>query len=489
MLDNKPDQIAVYELSFEKPDEAKSKAQPDITDESLRAPLLAANAKWFCNLRWIVISILLAYEIFGQSESILSFLGLSAPGVWVLVTVLILTVENTFFLLYTRKVSDPAKTMANLWGQIVVDIMVLTAVIHVVGSLETAIAFTYLFHIVLACVFLTRIQSLIVTILAGTMYCGCVMSEHFLEILTPTTIFIHSSENLTNLSQPDVIAWKLFMANGVWLVVWYLASRLSSMVRERDIELAETNRRLAAAQEERTRHMLTTTHELKSPFAAIHANAQLLVDGYCGELPDEAMNVAKKITARCQRLTTEIQEMLQLANLSSSSQRQNNWTRLDCAVVLHWCISQVESIARKREITITTDIQPFTVAAVEDHLKMLFVNLIANAVRYSHQNGQVRVTSRVEPTGQAVVTISDQGIGIPPDKLPKIFDEHYRTNEAVRHNKESSGLGLAIVKQVAQMHNIKIQVRSQVGRGTTFKLFMSEALKKTATHGLTNKDS
>ncbi|MHC4536828.1 MAG: ATP-binding protein [Planctomycetota bacterium] len=66
--------------------------------------------------------------------------------------------------------------------------------------------------------------------------------------------------------------------------------------------------------------------------------------------------------------------------------------------------------------------------------------------------------------------MADNGIGIQPDKLPHIFEEHYRTNEAVQHNKESSGLGLAIVKNVAELYGIRIRVESRFGSGTKFEL-------------------
>jgi signal transduction histidine kinase len=69
-----------------------------------------------------------------------------------------------------------------------------------------------------------------------------------------------------------------------------------------------------------------------------------------------------------------------------------------------------------------------------------------------------------------VVAIADEGIGIAPDKLPHIFEEHYRTKEAVRHNKESSGLGLSIVRNVAEIYGIHIRVESCVGSGTKFEL-------------------
>ena len=138
--------------------------------------------------------------------------------------------------------------------------------------------------------------------------------------------------------------------------------------------------------------------------------------------------------------------------------------------LLEWCISQVESIAKERSITFKTDIQPIAMLGAEDHFKMLFVNLLTNAVIYSHRNGQVNVSCKPGPNLEPVVIIEDDGIGIPTDKLPRIFEEHYRTNEAVEHNKESSGLGLAIVKKIVDLHKGSIDVHSHLGEGTTFTI-------------------
>ncbi|MEJ2703741.1 MAG: HAMP domain-containing sensor histidine kinase [Sedimentisphaerales bacterium] len=360
--------------------------------------------------------------------------------------------------------------MFNLWSQITSDLVILTVVVYFVGGLETNIAFAYLFHVVLACVFFSRRHSLIVTIMAIAMFAVGCTAEYVLGILPPTSIFARLPSEENPSMEPAVLIFNFLLAIGIWLVVWYLASQLSSMVRRRDFELAQTNRRLIAAQEERSRHMLATTHQLKAPFAAIYSNAQLLEQGYCGPMPDEAIQVVQRISSRCRRLTTEIQKMLQLANLSSTSQAALPRTRIVSTDLLLWCMSQVEPIAQERGVTFKADMRPVAMTGTEDHFKMLFINLLSNAVIYSQRGGEVLISCRPGPNGEPVVAISDHGIGIPGDKLPRIFEEHYRTNEAVRHNKESSGLGLAIVKQVAQMYNIHIRVESRVGLGTKFEL-------------------
>ena len=100
---------------------------------------------------------------------------------------------------------------------------------------------------------------------------------------------------------------------------------------------------------------------------------------------------------------------------------------------------------------------------------MLLENVLANAVQYSHQGGVVRVSCR-EENGGARVVVRDEGIGIAAEKLPRIFDPFYRTEEAALHSRESTGLGLSIVRRVAELHGVRVRVESAPGHGTTFTM-------------------
>jgi signal transduction histidine kinase len=461
-------QPATYELPLT--DKLPGEAEAGASQSALPDDLLTESVSWFCQVRWLVIAILLGYGVLGVFPAVTSYFGLRQPGPWPFVTAAILTVCNVVFLRFARAETSPATTRVNLWGQIIADLAVLTVVVYFVGSLETSIAFAYLFHIVVSCVFFRRRWSLIVTLAAIGLFAACIIAEYILKILPSRSMFAELPLAQNTPPVLIVVALNFFLTVAIWLVVWYLASRLSAAVRQREFELSRTNRRLVAAQQERSRHMLATTHQLKAPFAAIYSNAQLLEQGYCGPLPEEATQVIRRISARCRRLTAEIQEMLQLANLSSTSQDRLPQTRIVSTDMLLWCISQVDPIARERGVTFKTDLRPVALVGAEDHFKMLFINLLSNAVTYSHEKGVVHIGCRPGPSGEAVVTIADNGIGIAQDKLPRIFQEHYRTKEAVRHNKESSGLGLAIVKHVAEMYKIRIRVRSRLGSGTTFEL-------------------
>ena len=461
-------QAAAYELPLAQEDPIESEARA--SESPLPESLLVQSVRWFCQFRWLVIAILASYGIFGLFPGLIGRLGMRPPGAWPFITAVVLTATNLAFLFCARAKTCPVTTMLNLWSQITTDLVILTVVVYFVGSLETNIAFAYLFHIVLSCVFLSRKQSLIVTIMAIGMFAACSTAEYILKILPTTSIFSRPSAGQDLPPEPAVLTLNFLLAVGIWLVVWYLASHLSSMVRRRDFDLAQTNRRLLAAQEERSRHMLATTHQLKAPFAAIYSNVQLLLGGYCGEVPEEALQVIRRISLRCRRLTTEIQEMLQLANLGSTGQLPPPQTRIASTDLLLWCISQVEPVAQERGITFKAEMSPAVMMGTEDHFKMLFVNLLSNAVTYSHRGGHVHITCKPGPSSEPVVTIADHGIGIPAEKLPRIFEEHYRTKEAVQHNSESSGLGLAIAKHVARMYKIRIRVESRPGSGTKFEL-------------------
>jgi signal transduction histidine kinase len=383
-----------------------------------------------------------------------------------------LALLNLTHIVVVRRIvrSQPRSRMAlyDLWLQILLDLALLTVVVHHVGSLESYAPLMYLFHIVLACIFFPVAQSLFVTLAAMAMYLGCVLFETTAGtaqcILDPSVL--PDRRILPAAAFWGTLASVLF----IFGTIWYLASRLAGQLRQRDDELAAINCRLVAATEERAGYMLRTTHQLKAPFAAIHANTQLLLGGFCGPIPPEAATVVEQIAARCELLSRGIKAMLQLSNLRSAAQAAPAAVPMDMAALIRSCIAVWKPQMLKRCITVEEDLAPATVRAVPDHAAMILDNVLGNAINYSHDRQRVSVSCRPRPDGGARVVIRDQGIGIPADKLPRIFDDYFRTREAVAHNKVSTGLGLAIVRQTALAGRIGVRVESALGCGTALTL-------------------
>ncbi|NQV36276.1 MAG: HAMP domain-containing histidine kinase, partial [Phycisphaeraceae bacterium] len=346
---------------------------------------------------------------------------------------------------------------------------ILTVIVHFLGSTNTFASFAYLFHIVLVSIFYSRQNSLYITLLACTLFIGCVVAESTgvvatARVFAPGTI-LHSEEL-------SLVALTLHVASAVvvWIAAWYLVSRQTSFAKQRDAALAAINKRLVEAGRERSAHMLRTTHEIKAPFAAIHANTQILLRGRCGELPAEARNIVERIEQRCRRLSEEIKQMLQVANLQSRGQQAPVFEVIDLRDCLSQCLVTAKDRAVEHGVTIETDLRPVSVEAVQDHLHMMFENIISNGIAYSHEGGTVKVACGPHGDHGAEVSVEDQGIGIPKEKASKIFQDYYRTQEAVKHNKSSTGLGLAVVRRIAKKHSLCIQVETELGRGTIFRI-------------------
>jgi two-component system, OmpR family, phosphate regulon sensor histidine kinase PhoR len=442
-------------------------------DPDVDGGLLLEHAEWFCKLRWLVVAAMLGLALLSIAAGPwLLDCGIRLEAGWPLGVAAFLALANVAYQFFLRTVRDAnTSTTAvhrNLWRQILVDLAVLTVVVHYLGSVETVAPLMVLFHIVLACIFFTALQSLAVTGIALAMYLLCVVLE-CCGLVPASSVWTILPAGRGNLPIGLLMAHVGTVAL-ISITIWFLASRLAGALRQRDAELAATNRRLLAATEERARHMLQTTHQLKAPFAAIHANAQLLRSGCCGPLPAAALPVVDQIAARCELLAKEIKAMLQLANLRSSSQGLPQVTDCQLDAILRSSMTTLEPVAAKRGIAFRTEISPAPIRAVPDHAVMILDNVLANAVAYSHDGQEIDVMCRPTATGGAVVRVEDHGIGILAAKLPRIFDDYYRTADAARHNKASTGLGLAIVRQAALAGQVRVRVESEPGQGTAFTL-------------------
>jgi signal transduction histidine kinase len=116
-------------------------------------------------------------------------------------------------------------------------------------------------------------------------------------------------------------------------------------------------------------------------------------------------------------------------------------------------------------------IMPAVVQGDELRLRELLLNLVENAVKYSHPGGKVEV-SLLNDGHQAHLSVTDHGIGIAPEDHKRIFDRFFRTDVARAHTKKGTGLGLAICAWIAEAHKVRVAVRSQVGQGSTFTVVL-----------------
>ncbi len=166
----------VYELPLVSEDKSSVEDTGKIFFSPLKSSSILNYARWFCYFRWLVISILTALGIIGIFQTF----GFRSQTGWAFGTAILLTMGNIVFLKHIRRIhlrESINGIIVNLWAQISLDLIILTVVVHFIGSLETFIPFAYLFHIVLACIFFTGRESFGVTVAACILYAACVLTE------------------------------------------------------------------------------------------------------------------------------------------------------------------------------------------------------------------------------------------------------------------------------------------------------------------------
>lgn len=211
------------------------------------------------------------------------------------------------------------------------------------------------------------------------------------------------------------------------------------------------------------------SHELKTPLASINAYAEMLVDGEASD--QKTINeFCSIIQSQAQRLNRLIEEILNISRIESGLIKVDKQP-VSVTILMQDAAKMIESYAGEKSITINipAPIIYDQVNADKDMISQVIINLLSNAVKYTPENGTVSVHSEVNEADEVVrVTVSDTGIGIPPEDVEHVFDKFFRV-EANKKYAKGTGLGLNLVKQIVEkVHGGKVFVTSQIDKGSTF---------------------
>jgi two-component system NtrC family sensor kinase len=206
------------------------------------------------------------------------------------------------------------------------------------------------------------------------------------------------------------------------------------------------------------------SHDLRSPLTAILGYVELM--GRVGPLNPQQADFARKVQYSAQSITALITDLLDLGRIEAGFDTQKEPTHLGAVVqyVADNLRAQAESKHQQFEIVVSGQLPP--VLANPPRLRQLFTNLLENAIKYTPEQGRVGLIARQE--GDLILlTVSDNGIGIPPSDQPYIFDKFFRASNS-RSDFAGTGLGLSIVKSIVEDHSGRIWVESKPGQGSAF---------------------
>jgi signal transduction histidine kinase len=208
-------------------------------------------------------------------------------------------------------------------------------------------------------------------------------------------------------------------------------------------------------------------HELNTPISTVRATAENMSE----ELHEpEALRTRLEVINRAvDRMNIIVKDLMLLTRLDMESEKP---TKVPEQIALRKLVTDVveefKDRFQQKSIALSSKVEgdPI-VTGHQDPLHRMLANLLENALRYTDSDGKVNV-ELFSDNHFATITVSDTGIGIPEESLPRIFDRFYRVDKARSRDQGGSGLGLSIVKAITTMHNAEIDVDSEPGKGTTF---------------------
>ena len=230
--------------------------------------------------------------------------------------------------------------------------------------------------------------------------------------------------------------------------------------------------RLRVLENMRRDFVSNVSHELRTPLTSIQGFAETLLNPAVKD-PQEIKNFLQIIQRHASRLGRIIEDILTLSRIERDAESSQIELKEDFVLpVLQSAIELCQIKAAKKNIQLELNCDAEIKALMDPYLlEQAVINLIDNAVRYSEDSRVIKIGSRME-SGEVLIYVQDQGGGIPQNQLPRIFERFYRVDKARSRELGGTGLGLSIVKHITLAHHGRVDVQSEIGKGSTFTIYI-----------------
>ncbi|MBN1493150.1 MAG: HAMP domain-containing histidine kinase [Candidatus Omnitrophica bacterium] len=332
---------------------------------------------------------------------------------------------------------------------------IIVSIFDYITGFEIATSIFYLFPITFYCKFYGLRGGIVASIFAAILW--------FLSEVLSNHVYSH----------PAIPFWNAFVRLGFFIIISVIYVRLEHEINQQrtlNSQLTEKNAEIMRLANIKSEFASMVSHELRTPLTAIKENLAIVYDGSLGPLTMEQKDFLETVKHNVDRLTRLINDILDFQRLTSGLMpfkfTLEDLNRLILGVTKNFCsVAEKKGIALKVELS--SDIPQIEID--RDRMSQVLVNLIQNAIRYSDE-GAIKI--RTDTAGGEIhISVEDQGRGIAPEEMPKLFHSFQRLSSSETGGKqEGTGLGLAISKKIIEAHNGAIDVTSQLGEGSIFKV-------------------
>ncbi len=453
---------------------------------------LLARLTWFTKLRWAA-----AAGAFIVVWAAREFLGAISSPVPLYLICGAIAFYNALFTLYARtirRLPQDAHTQArvNVFGnvQVSLDLIALASLIYFSGGLENPFFPYFIFHMIVASILLSVRATYLQATLATVLFWSIGLLE-YTGILPHVPLLNFGTDDLH--AHGRYVGGVLFVFTSTLYFSVFVATSITRRLRREERELVRVKRSLKEANTSlqeldglKSEYVLRVAHELKSPLATIASCLKVMSQGYVAGIGEKQRDMVARAERRTEGLIALVKDMLELSRIRTAGLiRPKELTNL-CPVIRGSC-DFLRGTAEEKGIVLRERFpcgspeevercgrEPCPDAAVRadrDSIEQLLGNLLTNAIKYTAPGGAVDINVRRK--GETIcVQVSDTGIGIPAADLTRIFEEFYRSENALAYDAQGTGMGLAIAKRVAQNHDGAIWADSRPGKGTTFNVIL-----------------
>ncbi len=418
---------------------------------------------WLIRLRWIAVigvffAVLFATQTLKFTLPVFPLYSISAA---------LLAYNIVFLILLKLSVKKTPKSISRIANaQISFDLLTLAALIHFSGGIENPFLFYFIFHMVIASILLSRKAAFLQATFAVALLALMVTLE-YLGVLPHYCLkeFIIHCQFHNRIYLGGVF----FVFVSTLYIAVYMASSISSRLRQRERVLEDTNKQLEEKDRIKSEYVLRVSHDIKEHLASIEACLEPVSRGITGELNPKQLDLVQRASQRTAKLTFFVKALLEITRIKLSKEIKMDYFSLENA--LSEAISYVASKAKDKNISLNYKVDP-TIGQIrgsKEYIQETLINLLSNSVKYTPGSGKIDI--KVTDAGNRIlIEIVDNGIGIPKNELPRIFEEFYRASNAKEVERDGTGLGLSIAKRIIEMHKGKIWVESEVGKGSVFSI-------------------
>jgi signal transduction histidine kinase len=431
----------------------------------LKSTNLIERAYWLIRLRWVAIGALAAATFVATR-----FMKVALPASALYTMAGVLFVYN--FILYdllrywTWGSKEPSDRRIGqiITFQISADLFILAGILHFSGGIENPFSFFFVFHMIIASILRSWVQSYIQATLAVVLFGGLVTLEAT-GVLRHYPLEGFAGHGLYN-NGTFVFGFLFVFTTTLYLVV-YMTTSISEQLRSQQASYARANALLEEKDQLKNQYVLRLTHDIKGHLAAVQSCLDIVFNEMVGPLNEKQRDLIERAHRRTGKCMAFITALLKLTRMRLTGQLETECVSLKNCVFN--ALAAVQNRAHKKNIALLHEIASSIdeIAGEAVLVEETITNVLFNAVKYTPEGGEVRLDV-IEDGAFAQIRIADTGIGVPVDDAERIFDEFYRADNARQTERDGTGLGLAFAKEVVERHGGRIWVENKPSGGSVF---------------------